>query len=43
MNLEHYGFHENYELTFQDYSQFFIEKEQDMQDMIDSCSLKKEE
>ena len=42
MSLEHYGFHSNYPLKFDQYKEFVVEKSDDMQNMIDSCSFKQD-
>ena len=40
VNLEYYGFHSNWVLTFDIFKEFFEEKPEEMQEMVQFCSLK---
>lgn len=43
MNLQYYGFHSNYQLKFSEFSKFYVNQKNDIDDMINSCTFKEED
>ena len=41
-NVEYYGFNENYPIKYSDFRGFFIETDQEMENIVYRCTFKKE-